>query len=145
MSGPHCNMPVHLYPEFPTVSPNFFSWHLYLGLSGSLFSTNYIVPAVLHALNSLELEFLASICKTISSKQLAPNPQHRSPTLASLPLQSGQYLVYSEWNDTACIQPRVWERTCQHILSSASTHMLKARRRPQFSVAARDKQLHLLT
>ena len=71
--GTHRSMPVQIQPESPTVSPHSLSQHHFLALSGSLFSTNYIVSVVLHALDSLDLAFGIQV----QSKFLtAVSPQH---------------------------------------------------------------------
>lgn len=78
-------MPVQIQPEFPTVLLYPLSQHQFLALSGSLFSTDYIVSVVLHALESLDLAFVFHL----QSKFLtAVSPQH--PAQESLRTPCGQ-------------------------------------------------------
>ena len=76
---------------------------------------------------------------------VSPQPPTQDPSLAFSHPTARQYLVYCERRNAAHTQPSTWKRTCQHILSSASTHMLKARGRLQLFVVVGDKLFHLLT
>lgn len=108
--------PHHGSPDtvcFPPVWPHSLSQHIFLTLSGSLVSINYIVSVALHTLDYLDLA-KTSLCKSNSSQQLVPSAQHRIPTHRSFQ-SPGQdrswWWCSSELGDAASMWPTYKKNT----------------------------------